>query len=142
MLSTIKERITEWRDYRFLKKHGCSSWYQYHRKTDPDVCQWASRLNDFYHGYPMKHCFENYDNEVYEWDLGRCGLTRCENWCRENLTGKWRFDMLRVYMQTPIGIYGVEESEYWINEIGGNDKIFFVCHDAEDMFKFKLRWGS
>lgn len=142
MIERIKQYYAKWKERRFLKKHGCDNWRQYHRRYDPDVFYPACNVKYFYHGYQYFTPIENADNLVYKWDLGYDGSAVVDDWCKENLAGKYRFDFLRVFQQTPIGLDGAGESEWWINEIGGRDYIFFACQNPQDFFMFQLRWGS
>jgi len=113
----------------------------YRRMTDPDVFFPAGKVKDYYHGYKHVHCFENHNHQIYQWDLGYDGSKDIIDWCERNITGKYRFDCLRCYRQTPIGLYGAEDTEWWINELGSGDYIFFAFKEPSDMFLFKLKWS-
>jgi hypothetical protein len=141
-IDRIKERYQAWKEKQFLKKHGCDNWRQYNRRYDPDVFYPASKVEHFYHGYRYFTPIEYHDHVVYKWDLGYDGSAVVDDWCKENLAGKYRFDFLRVFQQTPIGLNGVEKTEWHINEIGGSDYIFFACQKPEDFFLFQLKWGT
>lgn len=142
MFRRLRARLRWWRNRRFLKKNGCETWRQYRRRNDPDVCQWASRVTDYFHGYKYVTCLENNNHIAYYWDIGRDGIYVLSNWCDANCIDKYRFEFLRVLKQTPIGLSGPEESEWWINEIGGRDYIFVAFKNEQDSFLFNLRWGS
>jgi hypothetical protein len=137
----LQAKIETWRDRRFLNKHGCENWEQYNYRFDPDRCQWASRVKDYYHGYPYWTIFSDHSHQVYYWDLGVDGIYILSEWCKQNLSGKFRFDFLRVFEQTPYGLNGPEDAEWWINEIGGSDYIFFACQNEQDFLMFNLRWA-
>jgi hypothetical protein len=131
MLKLIQKRYREWREHRFLKAHGCETREQYDYRYDPDIYRSASRIKDFYHGYPYVFCFENRGHDVYYWDLGFNGIVEPTKWCKENCTDKFRFDFHRV----------LSTSNGWeINEIGGEDYIFFACKNPKDYTLFLLRW--
>lgn len=148
MLSTIKAKIKLWKDNRFLKQHGVSSWEQYNYVYDPDANRRATRVKEYFKNYKHITPMENTDSYAYKllYDYGpgghRYGYNDINDWCKENCTAKWRSDILRVFRQTGIGLDGETETEWFVNEIGGSDYIFYAFMDAEDAFRFKLRWGS
>lgn len=141
MLRRLRARLRWWQNQRFLKKVGYTSWAMYRRMTDPDVFFPANRVKDYYHGYQYLHCFENHKHQIYQWDLGYDGSKDIIDWCEKNITGKYRFDCLRCYQRTPIGLNGAEESEWCINELGSGDYIFFAFKEPQDVFLFKLTWS-
>lgn len=141
VLRRLQARIRLWKNKRQLKKLGYTSWWQYRRQTDPDVFFPASKVKDYYRGYQYLYCFENHQHEIYQWDLGYDGSKDIVDWCEKNITGKYRFDCLRCYQQTPVGLQGAEEPEWWINELGSGDYIFFAFKEPVDMFLFKMRWS-
>lgn len=146
LYDALKRRYNAWKDRRFLKKHGCENWKQYYRRYDPDYNYRANRIVDYYHGYSYVYCFENHDHfaytEVFNHGPGgvRYGNDDIEDWCTENLTDKFRGDFHRVFRQTSIGNNGVEESEWWINDIGGGDYMFIAFKSEQDYIHFLLRW--
>ena len=147
MLTTIKQRYKAWKERRFLKKHGCSSWKEYNRIYDPDYDIRASRVKDYYHGYPYWHVFERSNHYCYQllYDYGpgghRYGYHDIIDWCEENTKGKHRIDFLRVWRQTGIDVNGQHHPELWINEIGGGDHIFVAFKEERDYTWFMLRWS-
>lgn len=141
MLRRLKARLRWWRNKNSLKRLGYTSWAMYRRMTDPDVFFPANRVKDYYTGYQYVHCFENHKHQIYQWDLGYDGSKDIIDWCERNITGKYRFDCLRCYKQTPIGLHGAEEPEWCINDLGSGDYIFFAFKDPKDAFLFKLAWS-
>jgi len=135
-LNYFRSKIQTWRDRRFLKKHGCKSWDEYNYRFDPDRNQRAPRVKDYYCGYPYWTPIENRKHLAYYWDVHEDGIYILSNWCKENLSGKFRFDFLRV-MNAPATAW-----QWEINEIGGRDYIFFACKDERDLLLFTLRWGA
>jgi hypothetical protein len=135
VIEPVKQAYRSWSERRFLKKHHCENWEQYNRKFDPDVYNTASRIVDYYSGYNHIYCFENYQHEVYYWDLGIDGVYIVNKWCKENLKGKYRFDFHRV-VRAPS-----TSNEWEINEIGGGDHIFFACKNEQDYMMFLLKWS-
>lgn len=140
-LTFCQAKIKHWRDRRFLKKHGCDSWAQYNRRFDPDYNIRASRVKDYYHGYKYWKPFENHAHQIYQWDLGYDGSKEVIEWCEKNIKGKFRFDCLRCYRQTPIGLNGAEEPDWFINDLGNGDYFFFACQDERDFLWFTMRWA-
>jgi hypothetical protein len=142
MLHLLKTRYANWKEDRFLAKHYCRNRAEYNRKFDPDYVPRATQIANYYNGYQHVHCFENRENFVYKtiYDYGpggyRDGFDEIYEWCEENLSGKWRYDMLRV-MEAPS-----TANKWEVNELGGGDHWFFAFQDSEDYFMFKLQWGS
>jgi hypothetical protein len=142
MLELLKTRYSAWKETRFLSQHHCRNRVEYERMYDPDYVPRATAIRNFYQGYQHVHCFENRANYVYTriYDYGpggyRDGFHVVCDWCEENITGKWRYDMLRV-MKAPS-----TDNQWEINELGGGDYWFFAFQDSEDYFMFKLQWGS
>lgn len=52
MIKYLKQKYLDWKEHRFLKKHGCVDRAHYERKYDPDYNPRATRVKDYYHGYP------------------------------------------------------------------------------------------
>lgn len=134
-ISLLRNKIKTWQDNRFLKKNGCETWKQYHYRNDPDVFYPATRIKDYYHGYPYVYCFENRQHEVYYWDLGIDGTYIVGNWCEENCKDKFRLDFHRA-MNAPGTAW-----EWHINELGGGDYIFAAFKDPKDYTWFLMRWS-
>jgi hypothetical protein len=127
-------KYCEFTERRFLKRHGFETRAQYDRFYDPDYNLRATRVKDYYHGYPYVYCFDDREHTIYFWDLGYDGHYVINKWCKENLKDKFRFDYLRVFQDS-------YTQEWHINEIGGGDYSFIACKDRLDMAAFKLRWA-
>jgi hypothetical protein len=132
-IKVIKEWYQAWRDRRFLKKHCCNNWEQYLRQTDPDVFYPATRIRDFYHGYPYVYCFENRSHQIYQWDLGFDGSAEIVDWTKFYCQGKVRFDGFRCVKDS--------QGDWCTNELGGGDYYFAAFKKELDMFNFILRWA-
>ena len=129
-IQTLKSRYDDWRERRFLRKHGCYNREQYNLKYDLLYNPRATRLVDYYHGYKYIYCFENHKHDNISL------LTVVTLWClEENLSGKWRFDVHRAIKYPSTG------NEWEINEIGGGDYIFAAFTDERDYMLFLLRWA-
>ncbi len=133
-LNYLQAKIETWRDRRFLNKHGCENWEQYNYRFDPDRNERAYRVKDYYCGYPYWTMFLDHSHQVYYWDLGVDGIYIVSEWCKQNLSSKFRFDFLRVMNEPSTA------NEWEINELGGRDYIFFACQDERDFLMFNLRW--
>jgi hypothetical protein len=136
ILTPIKEKYHAWKERRFLKRHGVETWEQYNRQYDPDINWRATRVNDFYHGYPYVYCFENREHEVYYWDLAVDGTYVVDNWCKENCKGKFRLDCHRVIK------YPSTSNRWEFNDLGGGDYIFAAFKNPKDYTWFVLRWSE
>jgi hypothetical protein len=135
LVDFVKQRYKQWRDHRFLKRHGVETWAQYNRRYDPDIVWRATEIRNFYQGYPYVYCFENHRHEVYHWDVHIDGTYVVGNWCDENCKDKYRMDFHRVMRAPSTG------NEWHINELGGGDYIFAAFKDPEDFFIFQLKWA-
>lgn len=135
LLTYLRTKITILRDKCFLKKHGCENWKEYNYRFDPDIFKPATRIKDYYHGYPYFYCFENQKHDVYYWDVAFDGIYVLSQWIDANCKGKYRFDFHRV-MKEPATAY-----EWEINELGGSDFIFVAFKEERDYNWFVLRWS-
>lgn len=98
-------------EFRFGKKPNA-----YHTYQDPDVCVYAGRVRDYYHGYPY---------------VIACDISMYD-WCDKNCTGRFR-----------TGIHSVTESRYitgdWdFDEMGGSDIFFYAFKQESDFIMFCL----
>lgn len=140
MIAKLKQHYLDWKERRFLRKHGCETRAQYDYRFDPDYNNRASRVKDYYHGYEFVYCIEPDGHYAYKvlFDFGPGGYRTGENdiwdWCIEHCEGKWRADYLRVL------------KNYWgeweINEIGGGDYLFWAFQNEMDYMNFLLRWSG
>lgn len=142
-LTKISNEYKSWKDNRFLKKHGCSTWEQYNRRYDVDCNYHGNTVKCFYHGYKYVVTYESARGDPFtRFGTWLEGLDEMTKWCKANCDNKWRNDIMRVYKQTALGWAGDTEEEWWINDIGGGDVLFFAFKDQQDAFLFKLTWGS
>ena len=143
MIGEIKNRIALsierlsrifrlWKDQRFLRKHGCETWQQYHLRYDKDVNRIASNVVDWYAGYNYVYCFENINHTVYDWDIAYDGCFVINRWCEENLDDKYRLDFHRVYRHY---------QEWIISDLGGGDLVFAAFKNERDYLMFLLKWS-
>lgn len=140
MISWLRVKLNSWKEHRFLKRHGCSTWKQYHRWYDPDCNMYATKIKDFYKGYLYIHVIDDRSHYCYtvigEYGPGGTlyGYDTILKWCEENLSHKIRADYIRGYKDDVDG-------EWNISELGGTDRIFFAFADSKDYTKFLLRWS-
>lgn len=139
VIEKLKTRYQQWRDRRFLKKHGCDDWEQYHHRFDPSIFRRADTVRQFYSGYPYLHCFTDHIQDmVYigDWYQGM-GIVR--QWATENCKGKFRCDLHSMTMtdgKAPPTLDG-----WKFDYCFGGDFCFFAFELEEDAIWFKLRWG-
>lgn len=131
----LRIRYKGWKDRRFLQKHRCDDWEQYHQRYDPNVCYPCSRIKDFYKGYPYVFVFDGGSEDIFiQYGDWMQGLTVIKDWAKNHCTEKYRCDIHRVMR------------DYWsqqweMNELGGGDYLFFAFKNEMDHFRFALRWG-
>lgn len=141
----IIRRIKAWYRKRLaerkLKRSGYNSWAQYSRCRDPDVWYVASRVKDFYRGYPYVYCFEDRNHYAYEllYDYGpggiRYGNDDIYDWLDQNARFTSRLDMHRVIK------YPSTSGQWEFNDLGGGDYIFAAFKTERDYLHFVLRWA-
>lgn len=141
----LKARIRKWRAERKLEKSGYSSWRMYRHNRDVDVIRHADKVSDFYRNYKYVHRID-YKHYAYECigDYGPGGLwfgyNEMSEWCEQKCRFKYRMDIHRAYKQTGIGINGDTHEDYWFNDIGGSDFVYFAFMNEQDYIMFMLRW--
>ncbi len=128
MIDKLKELCKQYKDARFLKKHGCETWREYNRRYDPDFFSRARYVKNAYRGYKF---ITKLPDEYY--GLREYSMKNIEKWCEENCKGKWRIDWFR-------GFYDPKFNDFELNEISGIDELYFAFQDERDYFLFKLRW--
>lgn len=133
------KKFKDWKHDRFLKKHGCETQQQYDRNFDVDIIRYAHRINDFYRGYPYVHVILRDPWNRYGEFLE--GLPELTSWCDKNCQGKYRYDIHRVSKQMGIGSDGSSTPEWFFDEMGGGDLLFFAFKDQRDLTMFILRWS-
>lgn len=124
-LKTYKER----RELRFLAKHGCSTRKAYEKKIDPDHCNYATKIKDYYHGYPYVYCLSLHRPEIYNYDWFHNEI-QFEHWFDKNCKGKYRLDAHRVTQN--------QQGEWQIDEMGGGDYYFVAFKEESDYLYFLL----
>jgi hypothetical protein len=134
LTDNLKGRWDFYRHAAYLKKQGWTE-EQYQDINDPDRNQRANRIKDYYHGYTYIVVFESSQGDPWDrYPTWIDAYSAIEKWCKENCEDKWRTDIHRVI------------KDYWgnseLNDIGGNDALFFAFKNQEDCFMFKLKWGG
>lgn len=131
----IKNKIEDIRRKWILHRNGYKDWETYLRMTDPDIHWRATRLKDFYHGYPYVYCFENHNHFAYFWEIHTDGMWVMHKWCNEQCKDKFRFDFHRAIK------FPSTANEWEINELGGGDYIFAAFKNERDFTWFMMRWS-
>ena len=131
LITKIKERYKKWQERKFLERHGCNHWEQYHHRHDPKVYWPATTIANFYHGYPHRFVFEDHKHDVYYWDFSWDGSRVVHDWCAANCVGKYRMDFHRCRQGS---------GEWVFDELGGGDYIWVAFEDERDLVLFILRW--
>ena len=142
----LKARIRKYLAERKLKKSGYLTWQSYRHNRDPDVVRYADKVSDFYSKY--KYVFmcdtKHYAYEcIADWGPGglRFGYEDMRDWCELKCRFKYRMDINRVYRQTGIGLDGDTQEDWWFNDIGGSDFVYFAFMNEQDYVHFMLRWS-
>jgi len=130
----LKGRWDFYRHAAFLKKTGWTE-KQYQHFKDPDRNESASRIKDYYHGYPYIVVFESSQGDPWtRYPSWVQAYNAIQEWCHLNCDSKFRSDIHRVIKDC----WG----NWVLNDIGGSDALFFVFKDVNDAFMFKLKWGG
>ena len=136
VLEELKSRWDFYRHAAYLKKHGITE-DEYQWQNDPDRNIHATRIKDYYHGYPYWVIFITSRGDPWtRYGTWLEGLTAIKDWCKENCQDKWRSDIHRVIKEPST------DNQWEMNEIGGGDALFFAFKNREDCFLFKLKWGG
>lgn len=144
----LRARYRKWSAERKLEKSGYRSWRAYRHNRDNDVYPRADKVSDFYSDkYKYIYRIDNYKHFAYECvrDYGPGGLVfgyeDMRDWCELKCRFKYRMDIHRAYKQTGIGINGDTHEDYWFNDIGGSDFVYFAFQNEQDFAHFLLRWS-
>jgi hypothetical protein len=143
----LKARWRQYLAHRKLAKSGYLSWRAYRHNRDPDIVRYADKVSDFYKNYKYvymcEHGTAHYAYSVVH-DCGPGGLVfgyeEMRDWCESKCRFKYRVDIHRGLKQTGLGINGEEYPEWYFNDIGGRDIVFFAFMDEQDYLMFRLRW--
>lgn len=142
----LKARWRQYLGHRKLAKSGYRSWRVYRHNRDNDVVRYADKVSDFYaekYKYVHRIDYKHYAYEcVADWGPGglRFGYEDMRDWCEAKCRFKYRMDIHRVYHQTGIGVNGDLHEDYWFNDIGGSDFVYFAFQNEQDYLMFLLRW--
>lgn len=138
MKTVTDELLDRWDFYRhaaYLKKRGWTE-EDYQRYEDPNINIRATRIKDYYWGYPYTYAFTS--TRKLPWTKFENWLD-CYNemnqWCTDNCKGKFRSDILRVLKEPSTG------NEWELNDIGGGDALFYAFKDPKDYTIFCLKWA-
>jgi hypothetical protein len=136
VLDDLKSRWDFYRHAAYLKKHGLTE-DEYQEYNDPDRNISATRIKDYYHGYPYWVIFTTSRGDPWtRFGTWMEGFTEIKDWCKENCQDKWRSDIHRVIKEPSTA------NQWEMNDIGGGDALFFAFKNQEDCFLFKLKWGG
>lgn len=141
MLQKVSRRILSYlklrNDRKFLQKNGCYTWRQYNKNNDPRINLYANKISEFYFNYSIVHAFTDVIPFSRGYDDWLIALKDMSNWCEKNCKGKHRYDIHRVVLEnSDITI----NNDYWFNDLGGYDYLFFAFEKEEDYAWFCLRW--
>lgn len=130
VVDDYKNRWDFYRHRAYLKKKGWTE-EQFQEYNDPRRNQQATRVKDYYHGYPYFYSYTSSRIAPFIlYPTWMDGYQAIKDWCNASCRGAWRHDILRVYQAQ----YSLE-----INEMGG-DALFFAFENERDYTIFLLRW--
>lgn len=137
----------------FLKKYSCVSWKQYNKRYDPDINKHEYSVKRFYKGYRYIFAPTDHNHYAYQllYDYGpaghRCGYHEMIDWCETNCSEKNRCDIHRVtrakgftYSEFNDTMTWSDTDDFVLNDLGGQDILFFAFKNEKDLLWFKLRW--
>jgi hypothetical protein len=135
VLEEMKGRWDFYRHAAYLKKRGWTE-QEFQNYEDPDRNIRATRIKDYYCGYPYTHQFTSTHTLPWtEFANWMDCYEQMNEWCKANCQGKFRSDILRV-IKAPS-----TSNEWELNDIGGGDALFYAFKDSRDFTMFCLRWG-
>jgi hypothetical protein len=141
VLEEMKSHYDFYRHRAYLKKMGWTE-EAYQKQTDPDCNLRADRIKDYYHGYKHVHSFTTTRESPFtDYPTWMDAYNTIQKWCWENCQDKFRDDILRAHKQTAIGYDGDCDEQWFVNEIGGGDVLFFAFKSSKDYTLFCLRWS-
>jgi hypothetical protein len=134
--ASLRERWHFYQHAAYLKNKGWTE-EEYQNYEDPDRNVRATRVKDYYRGYPHTVVFESSRGDPWtRYDSWIDAYSAIQEWCKENNQEKWRSDILRVFKAPSTN------NEWELNDIGGGDALFFAFKNVNDAFVFKLKWGG
>lgn len=142
----LKDRWDFYRHAAYLKKMGWTE-EAYQKQTDPDCNLRADRVSYFYHGYKHVHAFTTTRTSPFtDYPTWMDAYKAIETWCKDNCQDKVRNDILRAHKQTGLkqvddSVEWIEEPEWFFDEMGGGDVLFFAFKSSKDYTLFCLRWA-
>lgn len=135
VVEEMKDRWDFYRHAAYLKKMGWTE-EQYQKYNDPDYNIRATRIKDYYHGYPYVYAFTSTRNLPWtKFNNWMDCYKEMNQWCKGNCKNKFRSDILRV-IRAPS-----TSNEWELNEIGGGDALFYAFKNSKDYTLFLLRWA-
>jgi hypothetical protein len=134
VLRGLQDAYAEWKEQRFLKKHGCKTRRVYERFFDNGYNPRAYFVRDMYPGYAYLIAYEPWAHKSWNGyaDVMDSIATILE-WCYSNCEAKFRGDWHRV-IENPVT--GAFED----NGIAGRDVFFLAFKSEKDVLMFNLRW--
>lgn len=132
----------------FLQSYSCASWSQYNKEYDTDIIRYATLVSQFYHGYTYIHPIESSKSLEDQYGDWLIGLSEMGKWCEHNLSEKFRYDIHRVIRERGLihneyddTMLWTEIDDYSMNDLGGQDVLFFAFKSKKDYTWFKLKWS-
>lgn len=130
-----------WREYwkKFLRNRGFGSWKSFLRYNDPDFNIQGQTVEQMFFGYKN---FVRVDPKYIHWTYKDDGIQGVyyapvdfeiiENWCEQNCKNKFRWQFVRSMNYKNVKI---------INDMFGEDDLYFGFKDEKDCLLFLLRWS-
>ena len=135
VVDDLKGRWDFYQHAAYLKKRGWTE-EEFQNYEDPDRNIRATKIRDYYHGYPFQHQFTS--TQTLPWTKYSNWMDcydEMNKWCKVNCQGKFRSDILRV-IKCP-----ATANEWELNDLGGGDSLFYAFKDSRDFTMFCLRWA-
>lgn len=133
IFSFLNEKYKKWKEKRFLKMHGVSSWKDYNYYYDKDRDNTQTLIKKIYHGYKVIIVIPN---PKFISDI--IGVVpdsqKLWTWANQNCESKFRIDVVPIY-----------ETKYGELVYGGNvgsEEIIVAFKNKEDAINFIMTYDG
>ena len=137
----LVEEYKRWRETRFFKKHGVSSWKGYYLKYDPDYDARADTIRQMFFGYPYIAEITQASSLKAPEGWHHDGLQYLNSWLEISCKGKTRATIQRTMPTSYHYEDGSVKHDWHLNEFC-RDALYVAFQDERDYIMFLLKWET